>query len=163
MRLSERVGIWPSFFLGIILMVVGVYAANSIVNNWWPFDVTRLDLVRATALDQVDAASILEAANNEIILAFLSSILIAITGGALPIAYLLNRRFAYFVDGSHTPRFLVTLRQAMAVGIWGAFSVWLQMNRSLGIAVLLLVAGVLVLFEILMQIRTRTSTIRNGK
>jgi hypothetical protein len=129
-----------------------------IVDNWWPFDVTRLDLVRAVGLNRADPAMLLEAANFEIIMAFLAAILVAFTGLAMPLAYLLNRRFlrsSTRPGKPEAPTFLVTLRQAMAVGFWVSFCVWLQMNRVLGIAVAGLVAVVLVMFELLLQVRTR--------
>jgi uncharacterized membrane protein (UPF0136 family) len=43
----------------------------------------------------------------------------------------------------------------MWVGLWVAFCIWLQMNRTLGLAVALLVAAVFVMFEFLIQVRTR--------
>ncbi|GJM41435.1 MAG: hypothetical protein DHS20C20_17170 [Ardenticatenaceae bacterium] len=136
-------------------------AMEYVVNNWWPIDINRLDLVRAAVQDQADAASLLEAANMEIILVFLTTVLTAVTGLVLPISYLLNRRFAAYTDHRFgeigASRLLVALRQSMAVGIWVAFCLWLQMNRSFGLAVALLVATVLILFEILLQIRGRAS------
>jgi uncharacterized membrane protein (UPF0136 family) len=45
----------------------------------------------------------------------------------------------------------------MWVGSWAAFCVWLQMNRTLGLAVAILVAVVLILFEMLLQLRQRTA------
>lgn len=164
MNLRERLGILPFLLLGIGLFGIGLFTLDYIVNSWWPLDVTRIDLIRATALDQIDAASILEAANFEIILVLLGVVVVSITGLALPIAYLLNRRLNQYanqhLDQSESPRFLVTLRQSMAVGLWGAFCLWLQMNRAFGIAVALLVAVVLILFEFLLQLRTRAAGIR---
>jgi hypothetical protein len=125
-------------------------AMNHIVDNWWPFDVARLDLVRATAVDQVDPASLMDAANLEIVFAFLSATLVAATGIALPTAYFLNRRF-----GSTSPVFLNVLRQSMWVGFFVSFCLYLQMNRMLGIAIALLVAAVLILFEFVVQVRMR--------
>jgi ABC-type xylose transport system permease subunit len=154
----ERLGILPYLILGFGLLILGLMAMNHIIDNWWPMDVERLDLVRATALDQVDPASIMEAANTEIILAFLSAVLVATTGIALPITFYLNRRFSR-QQRVETPHFLVVLRQAMFIGFWASFCLWLQMNRMLGIAVVVLVAGVLILFEILLQIRTRTAKV----
>lgn len=153
---TQRLGIWPTLLLGLGLLALGLLAMNHIMDNMWPFDVNRLDLVRATALDRVDAASMLEAANSEIILAFLAAVLVTVTGLALPAAYFLNRRFG--VADRSAPQFLVTLRQAMWVGFWTAFCVWLQMNRTLSLGVAALVAVVLVLFEFLLQVRTRVAT-----
>ncbi len=161
MRLQDHFGLISSFILGILLFIIGLLAMIYIVDSWWPFDINRLDLVRAAAQGRVNASILLEAANYEIILAFLASILTAATGLALPIAYLLNQRFAAFTDRRfgqiESSRLIVALRQSIAVGIWVSFCLWLQMNRSLGLAVALLVAGVLILFEILLQIRGRTA------
>lgn len=150
----RRFGAAPFVLLGLVLAILGVLALTQVVDNFWPFDVTRLDLVRATALDRVDAPSILEAGNNEILLAFFASIVILGTGVALPFAYFLNRRFG---NGMESTQFFVVVRQGIWVGVWLAFCVWLRMNRSFGIAVATLVAVVLVMFEILLQVRTRAS------
>ena len=161
MRLTKHFGFISAFVLGILLFVIGLLAMEYIVNSWWPIDINRLDLVRAAVQNRVDAASLLEAANFEIILAFLAAVLTAVTGLVLPITYLLNQRFAAFTDRRYgqieSSRLLVALRQSMAVGMWASFSLWLQMNRSFGLAVALLVAAVLILFEVLLQIRSRTA------
>lgn len=153
----KRLGVFPFLLLGTVLAVLGVMAMNYIVDSWWPFDVTRLDLVRATALDRLDATSLLEAANTEIVLAFLAAVMLAATGLALPVAYFLNGRFG--LTPADTPLFLVVLRQAIWVGLFAAFCVWLQMNRTLGVAVALLVATVLVLLEFLLLLRTRAASV----
>ena len=146
----NRLGGIPFVLVGNGLLVLGVLALSHIVNNFWPFDVARLDLVRATALDRIDAAAILEAANGELLLAFLASVMVAATGLVLPFSYYLNRHF-----NEEAPQALVVLRQALWVGLWLAFCLWLQMNRTLGVAVLGLVAAVLVIFELLLQVRAR--------
>lgn len=153
-----RLGIIPYLILGLALLALGLLTINYIMDNWWPFDVSRLDLVRATALDQVDPASLMDAANSEIIFAFLSAVLVAATGIAMPIAYFLNWRFDS-LRGGPSLHFLVILRQSMWVGFWVSFCFWLQMNRTLGIAVAILVAAVLVLFEFLLQIRARATKV----
>ena len=150
----KRLGIVPYLVLGFALAALGVMAMNHAVDNWWPFDVARLDLVRATALDQVDPAALMESANFDIIFAFLCAIIAAATGIALPIAYFLNKRF-----GAESPHFLVVLRQSMWVGFWVSFCLYLQMNRMLGVAVALLVGAVLVLFEFIVQVRTRATRV----
>lgn len=149
-----RFRILPLLLLGMALALLGILAMNHIVDNWWPFDVARLDLVRATADGRVDANAIMEAANIEVVFAFLAAILVAVTGVALPIVDLLNQRFA-----RQAPGFLVVLRQSMWIGFWVAFCTWLQMNRTLNWAVAALVAGVLVLFEFLLQLRARTASV----
>ena len=150
----QRLGIIPYLLLGLSLMVLGLLAMNHAIDNWWPFDVARLDLVRATALDQVDPAALMESANVDIVFAFLCAIIAATPGLALPIIYFLNRRF-----GDTSPQFLVVLRQSMWVGFWVSFCLFLQMNRMLGIAIALLVAAVLILFEFIVQVRTRASRV----
>jgi hypothetical protein len=161
MRVNDQFGLISSLLLGILLFIIGLLAMEYIVDSWWPIDINRLDLVRAAAQDRVSASALLEAANYEIILAFLATVLTAAAGLALPIAYLLNQRFAAFTDRRFgqidSSRLMIALRQSVAVGIWVSFCLWLQMNRSLGLAVALLVAGVLILFEILLQIRGRAA------
>lgn len=163
-RYLQKLGLWTPFLLGIGLFVVGLLALDHLTNNLWLFDLERLDLVRATSLDRADAASLLEAAYTEIIVVFLAAVLLTITGLVLPLAAYLNKRFNLTLDRSSdagTPvRFLVVLRQSMWVGFWVAFCIWLQMNRALGVAVALLVATVLVLFEILLQVRTRATAVK---
>jgi hypothetical protein len=92
-QLSQRLGVIPCLIIGAALFGLGLLAANQIVNTYWPFDVQRLDLVRGVALDRADAAALLQAANNEIILAFLAAVLVAATGLALPFVFFLNMRF----------------------------------------------------------------------
>jgi len=152
----ERMGVVPFLLLGIGLLLLGLLAVNHVVNNFWPFDVGRLELVRAAATGRADAPSMLDAASVEILLAFLASIMVAVTGLVLPLTYFLNKRFG---PASAAPSFFVVLRQAMWVGAWLAFCTWLQMNRTLGLAVAALVAAVLVMFEILLQVRTRAFSV----
>ncbi len=154
-RLS-RLGFVPTLVLSLALFLLGLLALNHVVDNWWPFDVGRLDLVRATAIDQVDAAAMMSAANPEAIFAFLAATMLTITGLFLPIAYMLNKRFG-LRGSSSMPAFFVVLRQAMWVGIWATFCIWLQMNRLFGIAIALLVAAIFILLEFLLQVRTRAT------
>lgn len=155
MRKSIELGVFPSLLLGAGLFFIGFLALNYIVNSWWPFDVGRLDLVRATALNRADAALLLDSANPQILGAFLGTVLLTVTGLVLPLASFLNKRFV----PSRPPTYFVVLRQSMWVGLWVAFCVWLQMNRTLGLAVAGLVAVVLIMFEGLLQVRTRAANI----
>ena len=150
----QRLGILPYLALGLSLTALGLMAMNHAVDNWWPFDVARLDLVRATALDRVDPAALMESANFDIVFAFLCAVVAAATGIALPVVYYLNWRF-----GRKSPSFLIVLRQSMWIGFWVSFCLYLQMNRMLGIAVALLVAAVLILFEFIVQVRTKASRV----
>lgn len=160
MNFFERLGVLPFLFLGIALFILGTLTLNSIINNWWPFDVTRLDLVQATASGQIEASTLLEAIRLDVLLAFLGTILITVTGLSLPLAYVLNKRISFLLTHNREviPPFLMTFRQAMIMGIWVSFSVWLQMNRALNIAIALLVGIVLLLFEFLLQIRARAAS-----
>jgi hypothetical protein len=155
----RQLGVVPSFVLGVVLFGL---AMNHIVDSWWPFDVGRLDLVRDTALNRAEAALILQAMNPEILMAFLATVLVTITGLVLPLAYILNRRFRREGGSPISPSFMETLRQSMLVGLWVAFCAWLQMNRMLGVAVAALVAGVLVLLELLLQVRMKATRVTEG-
>jgi hypothetical protein len=159
-RLIRRLGLIPYLVLSVLLLALGLFIVTYVVDNWWPFDVERLDLVRATALGRAEAATLLSAANTEIILVFLAAIVLAVGGLTLPLSYFFGLRFG--VGGNiagQPPRFIVVVRQATWVGVWVAFCLWLQMNRTLGIAVAVLGGGVLILFEILLQIRARAAGI----
>jgi ABC-type xylose transport system permease subunit len=149
--------------LGAALFVIGLMALNYLTNNFWPFDITRLDLVRATTEDRADVFTLLNAMNMEIMLAFLTAVFVTVTGLMLPLAYILNKRFGAYADRrfgvSQATPFWVVLRQAMGVGFWVSFCVWLQMNRALGLAVAFLVAAVLITFELLLQLRTRAASV----
>lgn len=158
---NQKLGVWPALLLGVGLLLIGITTLEVIINNWWPIDVARLDLLRGLTLGQADAAMLLDAVNIEILAAFLGAIFITTTGIAMPLAFVINKRVHILANQqlgqSITPGFWVTLRQASSFGIWATFCVWLQMNRTLGLAVALLVAFILVLFELLLQVRTRTA------
>ena len=157
-NIFSKLGVLPALILGMGLFALGLITMNHIVDRWWPFDVARLDLVRATALGVADAGSLMGAANNEAIFAFLAAVMLAVTGICLPIAYFLNKRFGVHSDTA-VPEFFIVLRQSMWVGLWATFCVWLQMNRFLGFAIAVLVAVIFILFEFLLQVRTRTATV----
>lgn len=156
----KRLAIIPILLLSAGLIVLGLLALNHISNTMWPFDVTRIELVRATVQQRVDASMLLAAANSEIILAFLASVVVTVTGLALPVAYFLNKRFDPRYEDGEAPLVMTVIRQALLVGLWVAFCIWLQMNRTLGFAVAALVGGVVILFEILLQIRARASAVQ---
>ncbi len=156
-NLARRLGVVPVLALSAGLIVLGVLAVNHIVNTMWPFDVSRIELVRATAQQRVDAAMLLAAANNQIIIAFLASVVVAVAGLAMPLAYYLNKRLNPPDRRDRPPSILAVLRQSLYAGLWVAFCLWLQMNRTLGLAVAALVAAVFILFELLLQIRARAS------
>ena len=158
-RVVNRMGILPTLVLSLGLTALGLLAANHLMNTRWPFDIQQVELVRATAQQRVDAAMLLAAADNEVLIAFLACVVVAMTGLALPFAYILNRRFNPARVTGEPPSMMVTVRVAMWFGLWAAFCVWLQMNRTLGIAVAGLAAAVLILFELLLQIRAHASAV----
>lgn len=153
--INSRVAVLPYFTLGLALLALGIMALFQIADNLWPIDTKQLDLIRQTAMGEADATQLLRASNLEIVFAFLAAEMVAVTGLVLPLAYYLNKRFGK----SDSSSFLVVLRQAMWLGIWVAACTWLQMNRTLGLGVAMLVAAVLVTLELLLQVRTRAATI----
>lgn len=159
-RIFHRMGILPTLVLSVGLTALGFLAANRLMNTRWPFDVQQVELVRATAEQRVDAAMLLAAADNEVLIAFLACVVVAMTGLALPLAYILNKRFGPARGTNTTPSMMATLRVGLWFGLWAAFCVWLQMNRTLGIAVAALAAAVLILFELLLQIRAHASAVQ---
>ena len=150
-----KLGILPYLLLGAGLTVGGLYLTVYIVDNFWPIDVTNIPLLREVALDQADSVSLLRAAYAELILSFLLAMAAAAAGLSMPIVYLFNRRFVK----SGRPRFWVVTRQSGWVGLWFAFCLWLQMNRIMGIAIVLLVAAVFAIFEALLLLRRQAAQV----
>lgn len=156
----QKMGVLPTLSLGAGLLFIGLSTINYIVDNWWLFDVERLDLLRDTALFRADSLALMDAANPEILLAFLAAVLISITGAVMPLAFILNRRFGRHTeqaDSPQSPRFMVVLRQSIWVGLWVAICTWLQMQRILNLPVAFLIGGIMVLLEVMLQVRTRTA------
>jgi hypothetical protein len=154
-RIHSRVAVLPYFILGLAMLIIGLLAIFQIIDNLWPIDTTDIDLIRLTALGQADSTQLLRSSNLEIVFAMLAAVMLAVTGLVLPLAYYLNKRFRK----GDSYNFLVIVRQAMWLGIWVSACIWLQMNRTLGLGVGLLVAAVLVTIELLLQVRTRAATI----
>lgn len=73
----------------------------------------------------------------------------ALTGSAWPVSLALHRRL-----GDEPPA-LTVWRQSVWVGAFGAAMVWLQMNRLFNAAWALVVAGVLVVIELILVARER--------
>ena len=158
-RFVHRLGVVPVLILSIGLFLLGALAIDRVVNTLWLFDVTRIDLARAVVQQRADAPTLLAAANGEILVAFLASVIVAFTGLAMVPMYYVNKRFNPPGFRDQPPVFLSVLRQSLFVGLWAAFCVWLQMNRTFGLAVAVLAAAVLVLFEMVLQIRNRASAV----
>jgi hypothetical protein len=86
-------------------------------------------------------------------LLFFVAIWLAISGIALPLVWLLHRRFGRPDAGENWRSFLTLFRQAAWIGIWGTVCAWLQTNRTLNWAMALLLLIVLVLTEALVLTR----------
>ncbi|CUS05701.1 membrane protein of unknown function [Candidatus Promineifilum breve] len=158
-RFLHRLGVLPVLLLAAGLFALGALALDRIVNTIWLFDPNRLELTRAVVLQRVDAATLLAAANREALLAFMAAVIVAVTGLFMVPAYYLNKRFNPPELRDQPPVFLAVLRQSMFAGFWVAFCLWLQMNRTFGLAVALLAAAVLILFELVLQIRERAAAV----
>ena len=159
-RLFRRLGVIPVLLLSVGLLALGALAVDRVVNTMWLFDPSRIELVRATAQQRVDAGTLLAAANTEVLIAFLASITVAVTGLVMVPLYYVNKRFNPPGFRDQPPVFLAVLRQSLFAGLWVAFCLWLQMNRTFGVAVAVLAAAVLVLFELVLQIRERASAVQ---
>ena len=82
-RFVHRLGVVPVLILSIGLFLLGALAIDRVVNTLWLFDVTRIDLAGAVVQQRADAPTLLAAANGEILVAFLASIVVAFTGLAM--------------------------------------------------------------------------------
>jgi hypothetical protein len=78
---------------------------------------------------------------------------IAVTGTALPFAWLLRRRFA---PQAPVPAG-VLLRQGIWVGLYAGLLVWLQVNRSLDLSLAILLGLALIIFEWLLRLMERST------
>ena len=83
---------------------------------------------------------------------FFFLLILAATGTALPFVWLLHRRFAS--DRAPAP---VLLRQGLWVGLYTSLCTWLQINRSLGLSLALLIAAGLAAFEWFLRLRERST------
>jgi hypothetical protein len=77
---------------------------------------------------------------------------LALTGPALPIIYILNKRF----PGEPPVEDMAILRQALWVGIFGSTVAWLQLGRVLTGVLALVLAAVFVLIEFLLRLFERS-------
>lgn len=158
--LFRRLGVVPVLLLSLGFFALGALAVDRVVNTMWLFDVSRIELARATVQQRVDAGTLLASANSEVLLAFMASVIVAVTGLVMVPVYYVNKRLSPPELRGQPPIFLAVLRQSMFVGLWVAFCIWLQMNRTFGLAVALLAAAVLILFELVLQIRERASAVQ---
>jgi hypothetical protein len=83
--------------------------------------------------------------------AFFALIVVALTGTALPVAFILNRRFP-------TPQPILPntiVREATWFGVYGATLAWLLMGRVLTFTLAFGLAGGLIVIEYLLRMRER--------
>lgn len=86
-------------------------------------------------------------------LLFFVAVWLTTSGIALPLIWLLHRRFGRPDAGEDPRSFLTLFRQAAWIGIWGTVCAWLQTNRTLNWAMALLLLIVLILIEVLLLTR----------
>ena len=84
---------------------------------------------------------------------FFVALWLALAGAALPLIWLLHRRFGRPDAGEDPRSFLTLFRQAAWIGTWGTVCAWLQANRTLNWPMALLLVIVLVLLEALLLTR----------
>ena len=78
---------------------------------------------------------------------------LALTGSSLPFVWLLQRRFGRQGPASSS----VLLREAILVGLYGAVCLWLRVNRSLTVALAVLLAVGLLAIEWILLALERTA------
>ena len=79
-------------------------------------------------------------------------LLFVLTGLALPAAAFLNLRFPSNPPANGN----IVLRQALWVGVYGNLISWLQMDRELTLGLGLMIAGGMILVEILIRLGERS-------
>ena len=157
----KRFGIWLILLVSLLLAGVGVWFINELINNVWivPIDSPDFNAVRRSVMiGTADASVIMNAADRSMLAVFIGCMIVIGTGLALPVVYLVNRRME-LTRRAPLPSFGVLMRQAFWFGVWLGFCVWLQMGRTFGLPVALLLAVVFVLFEVLFHVRRTSATL----
>ena len=153
----KRLGIWPSIVVGAILTTLGGMFLNFLLNNVWvvnPNNPRFNELRYHVAVGTIESSILVQTMDWQLLLLFLSGVVLVGMGTGLPFFYLFNRRLLLwrrYLD--HTPNFTVLLRQSIWWGVLIAFCVWMQINRTFGFAVIGLVTAVFILLEGLLLIR----------
>ena len=151
----RRFGLWITLVLAFALASIGGSILMQLVNNVWlvPENSPDHELVRRTVMNgTADATIIMQAADRGMLAIFLLCTLAIGMGVAMPIVYFVNKRME-LTRRAVPPTFFAVLRQGLWVGLWLSFCVWLQMSRTFGLPVALLIAVVFVLFEVLFHVR----------
>lgn len=152
----RRLGAIPAFFFGLAFVVIGGVLLRTVVNNTWlvPTDHIQFnDLRRKVVLGGVDRGELISAADTTLILIFLFAVLLLFMGLFMPLIYYINRR----LQVENSVALQIVVRQALWVGLWVVFSVWLRMHRAFGLAIALLTATIFVMFEGLLLLRARSN------
>lgn len=79
---------------------------------------------------------------------------IALSGTALPFVHLLHQRFDR--PGAPPMPYIILVRQAIWVGLFGVVCLWLRIPRLLSVPMALIVLGSLIMVEFLLRLRERT-------
>ncbi len=157
----KRFGIWLILLIAVLLTGFGVWFINELINNVWvvPTDSPDFNAVRRSVMiGTADASVIMRSADRGMLAIFIGCVVVIGTGIALPIVYLVNRRME-LTRRAPLPSLGVLFRQAFWFGVWSGFCVWLQMGRTFGLPVALLLAVVFVLFEVLFHVRRQSATL----
>ena len=153
----KSLGIWPSIFVGAILTIPSGMFLSLLLNNAWVVNPNHpyfTEFRRNVATGTVESSQLAQAMDWQLLLLFLGGVLLVGMGTGLPFFYLFNRRLLMWRRHIHlTPALAVLLRQSFWWGLIVAFSVWMQIHRTFGVAVIGLVVVVFVLLEGLLLIR----------
>lgn len=160
----KRYGIWIILILSLVIAGVGIWFVNELINNVWvvPMDSNEFDSIRRSVMNgTADATVIMQAADRGMLAIFLGCMIAIGTGLSLPVVFFVNRRLE-LTRRAPMPSFAAHLRQAFWVGLWLACCMWLQMSRTFGLPVALLLAAVFVLVEVFIRVRSRAITLADA-
>ena len=159
MQISQkRIQIASLLLFGLGMVVIGAWFLNQLINNVWlvpPENPLFNDFQRAVVNGTVDSTSLMQSSDRSMVAIFILTTAVIGTGLALPFVYLFNRRLE-LTRGMLPASVWLLLRQAFWFGLWLGFCTWLQMSRTFGLPVALLLAVVFVLFEVLIYARRNT-------
>jgi len=141
-RVSARRFDWLT---ALILLGVGVGGLYLVITTMSPIAAPLPDDSRLAALTR----AFFDAPNVGSLVLLLSALGIAVWGGAWFIVRLLHWRFRPAFEPAKV------WRQSLWVALYTVVSAWLQLNRSLTVALGMLLAGAFVLAEVFLNVRER--------
>lgn len=159
-----RLGVWPALAVCAAAVTLGVLWLNGLVNALWvvpPDHPAFLEMQRAVATGTVNSTALLEASDWRLLALFLAAVTLVGLGLSLPLLYYANRSVRLRRKLAMVS-FWTLLRQALWAGLWLAFGVWLQMQRTFGIPIILMLGVVFVLLELLFLLRWRSAATAAG-